>query len=627
MTEPAKKHTITQAQLLAVLTGKGDGQVEWWLRRTGDELENELQEFTRPNQQYILLKDIAFSDLEENAELLLKGLDTDVSFMFVRCTLPPITLSGSSTGDWLFFNTLLYSITLERNSRCGDVVLYQGSQASHISISKDCRAANIHVNTNSRCCGIDIQEASTVQSIEIGWNSSSWSIQCWRNSQLSKIILHHDSKCQNISLESSRSDEISITSRSRAGNIYIGKDSVLEFLEVISGAVTGDLHIFNSKVSKIYMQENTCSILLSQAHIPTAQISGCRIHRLFWKGSTRGEMYIEQGSINHLCFNRTILSKDSIVSITDSQIYIAQLQELLVQGQLILHGVEAAAIPFKWMPHAKEYNSDYAENIYSQSEVIRLKEEAYARELKKLDTPELRDRKKPLFLIANSSMGKAEITGSDLSCFNFEYRDSKLLETFILGTRLPRETIGIYHPGGATRLTDKEYHKQKISIYNQLKKIFENQGDIVESTWHHSKAMAHEERLLALQYADKPDRRLRKWWSEEAFDLFNFRLNKWSNNHGESWRRALCFSFYVLFPVYMLFFISVNYRKPLSLHGAADFIGGFFSFLDITHKSDFLSGNDKPPAISRVIDFFGRVMTGYCIYQFVAAFRKHGKKV
>lgn len=35
------------------------------------------------------------------------------------------------------------------------------------------------------------------------------------------------------------------------------------------------------------------------------------------------------------------------------------------------------------------------------------------------------------------------------------------------------------------------------------------------------------------------------------------------------------------------------------------------------------SGLTKYPTI---MDFFGRVATGYCIFQFIAAFRRHGKR-
>ena len=58
-----------------------------------------------------------------------------------------------------------------------------------------------------------------------------------------------------------------------------------------------------------------------------------------------------------------------------------------------------------------------------------------------------------------------------------------------------------------------------------------------------------------------------------------------------------------------------------------DFAGYYFTFLDPTHKIDFLK--DKGVTLSgwsSLVDFLGRIVVGYGIYQFISAFRKHGKK-
>jgi hypothetical protein len=58
---------------------------------------------------------------------------------------------------------------------------------------------------------------------------------------------------------------------------------------------------------------------------------------------------------------------------------------------------------------------------------------------------------------------------------------------------------------------------------------------------------------------------------------------------------------------------------------AEDF-GYFFSFINPTHSIDFYKQVKDPPALARAIDLLGRIFTGYGIYQFVAAFRRHGRK-
>ena len=57
-----------------------------------------------------------------------------------------------------------------------------------------------------------------------------------------------------------------------------------------------------------------------------------------------------------------------------------------------------------------------------------------------------------------------------------------------------------------------------------------------------------------------------------------------------------------------------------------ELIGYYFSFIDITHRSDFLVKKEELNGWSLTIDFFSKVVSGFFIYQFISAFRKYGKK-
>ena len=54
-------------------------------------------------------------------------------------------------------------------------------------------------------------------------------------------------------------------------------------------------------------------------------------------------------------------------------------------------------------------------------------------------------------------------------------------------------------------------------------------------------------------------------------------------------------------------------------------IGYYFSFLDITHRSDFLVEKVEFTAMALTLDFLNKVVVGYFVYQFIASFRKYGK--
>jgi len=53
----------------------------------------------------------------------------------------------------------------------------------------------------------------------------------------------------------------------------------------------------------------------------------------------------------------------------------------------------------------------------------------------------------------------------------------------------------------------------------------------------------------------------------------------------------------------------------------------YFSFIDLTHRNDFLVGKNAFTAWSLVIDYCAKLMIGYLIYQFIAAFWKYSKKL
>lgn len=524
------------------------------------------------------------------------------------------------------------------NSRSKNILIAGNCEGGYIFVNNESESRNVSVYGNSRCGYISINDKSKGGNIDICMNSRSEYISVEKNSQIEDIKIENGSQTEFINFKNSCSAGfVDIIENSLVGRIGVYNNSQLDVLKIIGKSQCGEIEIDEGRMNKMEIRRNFCSILLRSATIAVMQITYCHLHQLSWEAGTKVELYIEGCVINHFKLYKTSLLKEAVISIINSKVHIVQLQELLIQGQLILRGIEISKMPFEWLPaclehiegkEPKEEDSELLKGIYiAKIELLCEQEDVYNAQLgNMIEDLILEGHVKPLFRIVNSSLGKTEITGSDLTGFHFEYRDSKLLEVFVSGSQLPKDKIDIYNETPNKSLLDRIYFDQKISIYNQLKKIFENQGDIVESTWYHSKAMANQERLLSLLYYDKRGRLFDKWWSEEAFDLLNFRLNKLSNNHGESWRRALCFSLYLLFSVYALYFISINSGKPFSRSGINDFIGSFFSFLDFTHKIDFMVEKEELNGWAKFLDFFGRVTVLYCTYQFVTAFRRHGKR-
>jgi hypothetical protein len=150
-------------------------------------------------------------------------------------------------------------------------------------------------------------------------------------------------------------------------------------------------------------------------------------------------------------------------------------------------------------------------------------------------------------------------------------------------------------------------HKDQYEMFLQLKKAFEATGNYYEGL-----------KLQAMSYDA-----LNKIETISAADKFILNLNKVSNNHGLSikWPFLWFMGFTVLF--YIFYLLSLR-RIFQSTDFDANLIGYYFSFIDITHRIDFLT---KEPlnGFALVVDYFNKVIMGYLIYQFIASFRKYGR--
>lgn len=156
------------------------------------------------------------------------------------------------------------------------------------------------------------------------------------------------------------------------------------------------------------------------------------------------------------------------------------------------------------------------------------------------------------------------------------------------------------------------YFKDKYETFLQLKMSMESTGNIHEAQ--KFQATSND----ALKYVND----VSKW---DKFILF---VNSKSNNHG--------LSFIIPLKLFLLFSIAFYILYLLSLgriFNSNDFdptlFGYYFSFIDITHRSDFLVDKSEFTGWGTwalVIDAINKIVISFFIYQFIAAFRKYGRK-
>lgn len=671
---PETKYEISFNELHAAMSAGSFKARSWFYKATRNEIfqDKELRSYigwldNDEELEYVVLKE-AKCVFAEPTYLVLDKIGDGFKrrgFIFYNSVLPDILVRESLTLDWLLIHTRIQDIKIESNSRIGDINIRENSQAGSITISGDCKAGHIRIEKNSkagdisiysksRCGDIDIHEYTQVEAIYFDDDSQAGTIRIKnyskcaafnvRESKIGTLWVEENSEIIYIGVYASQCESIFVVKKGQVGPMVIGDSKIshvhfyqgkglsigiaegveCEGIEIAGNSLVGRVQIRGGHVKEVVIENNYCAIFLLNAHVPIMRVLKCHIQELKWQAGTRAELYITDSLINHLNLNNTALSKEAVLSIADCSIYIIQLQDLIILGLLILRNVRGLKESFLWQPGAKRIVEGVADD-YFYHDIDQGVYKEHQDDTKKLEET---FRKRPLFLIANSSLGKTEITGSDLELFRLEYRDSRLLEIFLSGTKLP--ATNIYCPSDDP-LPPRELFEQKVAIYNQLKRIFDNQGDIVEAAQYHARAMDSQRNLLQLVYREKHQPKwysVNKWFTDEGFDLFNFRLNRLSNNHGESWRRAVGFIICISLFFYTCYYISLNYYKPFMLTWATfgHFIGNYFAFFDLTHKMDFMADKSELNATAKFLDFVGRIAIGYSVYQLIVSFRRHGRK-
>jgi len=155
----------------------------------------------------------------------------------------------------------------------------------------------------------------------------------------------------------------------------------------------------------------------------------------------------------------------------------------------------------------------------------------------------------------------------------------------------------------------QNYYKDQYETFLQLRKSLEGTGNYYEA-----------QKLSAISKES-----LRKVSNLPESDKFILWLNGFSNNHGLSIKLPLLglFGFSILF--YILYLYSID---RVFKYTAFDFtlVGQYFTFLDPTHKNDFLIKKEEFTFWTLFFDFANKIIVGFYIFQFISAFRKYVKK-
>jgi hypothetical protein len=322
-----------------------------------------------------------------------------------------------------------------------------------------------------------------------------------------------------------------------------------------------------------------------------------------------------------LIFMYTILEKDSLLSFSKSSIINIQFLELSMLGNLFLKSISCDNFNPMWMSK-DEFIIELDENEPLQSLLIEKFKMQLDHIYQTFDN-EYKTKNK-IIHFSFSSLGKTEFTDCPFGEYRIEFSNSKITDCFVSGGTLPANNVHIID---AETNSIKE-HEQKASFYNQFKKIFEAQGDIYHSTQFQAKWAEEQRKELALRKGDEYKNAPKLWakikitFNSTSNDIVTLWLNMLSNLHGESYLRTLGAFFLIFIPI--IYFILLRLMDlPIN---DKEMICKYFVFLNPAHSMKFINENKEITGAAIPIDFIGRIVVSYAIYQFVAAFRKHTKK-
>ena len=161
---------------------------------------------------------------------------------------------------------------------------------------------------------------------------------------------------------------------------------------------------------------------------------------------------------------------------------------------------------------------------------------------------------------------------------------------------------------------DVNYSKVRYETFLQLKNALEKSGNYYESN-----------KLKAVS-----DEALKNIESLPVWDKIILCLNNYTNLHGQSFGRTLSVFIFSTIFLYFLYLKSLGVYMHIFTEFDMYLVKSYFSFIDITHKPDFLNpkGNlsYENTFLSLLIDYVSKIWIAYLIYQFIAAFRKYAKK-
>jgi len=555
---------------------------------------------------------IEFIDCHFESDVIIKIIEkwehdnTKASIKFVNCYinrilnnfLPPNDSNMYRMATKIIAQNSLHigSIEIDGNGQLLDLVIEQDESNEDFSIAKIAVESGQYIRMKN----------VTVDELDITYA---------QYLDLKRTILNKSNISKVIDFTTTDSCSIPILNFESLHQLNLS-DSI--FKEIIINSNFGDVNISKITVESLEFQKSG-----SKGKVIIE--NGCNIGHLAFGAVSINEIVISEATIDHLILPIKLAKFNTlnVTGVSEHPLHINKLS--LINGTfqqgadkdkptIVLEGFTVSSINFaSFNNNSNVYISGIEYQPRITKSLVSVLSSEYFDLLKshKISIDQLETQESD-FKLLNSDLGKINFISCNFSEMSMEIKASKISEIFLAGTDMPATLQGDF---------------RDIQIgYAQLKKVYESRGDSVKSNEYLALELnAHYESLNQLTR--------KKTWAEFR-DYATLFTNKYSNNFGTDWWRALWLLMFVMSVVYIIHNISLGYGliiyKPNEeqIDNFKEILSLFPEFLFPIHKADYIPEvvKLKITYASRFWDFVGRILSAYFIYQFIFAFRKYGKK-
>ncbi len=203
----------------------------------------------------------------------------------------------------------------------------------------------------------------------------------------------------------------------------------------------------------------------------------------------------------------------------------------------------------------------------------------------------------------DSNIGKAELFNIDFAIMNVQVANSTIQHVIPTNIKWCNNVFSGTLSGQSLSTSE---------IYRQLKNLMIVSNNRPEELKFYSLEMDAYKQHIATEKGN---------WG----DKFILWANGFSNKHGLSWVRAFNLIFLTTFIFYTVIKAKLGYTHFNSSYIVSDIVNGF-EFVSPIHKFSDVFGANHTNDYAKLLDVLYRLIIAYLLYQFLAAFRKYGKK-